>query len=97
MATLYTRYTAELNASLDRAHAQGDTVGGTEQVGEHRDAIPRGVLEQQRGALLAKDAVGHSGHFEVRGHRCCYTAELPKTLQIGCEVAQITVFHNLWL
>ena len=36
-------------------------------------------------------------HFQLRGHRRCYTPELPRSLQIGREIAQITVFHNFWL
>ncbi len=72
-------------------------MGRAEQVGEHRDAIPRGVFEQQRWAFLAKHPVGQGGHFKVGGHRRCYTSELPKTLKIGREIAQITVFHNFWL
>jgi hypothetical protein len=60
-----------------RAHAQGHSFRGAEQVDQHRDAVARGLREQHRRAAGSQHLVGHGRHFQVRRHRIGHPAQLP--------------------
>ena len=84
---------AELAHFLQAVHAHGvhDAPRRAEQVGQHRDVMPRRMGEQQGRPGVAQDLVAHGGHVEVRRDGLVHAAQRTVVFELGHEVAQVVV------
>jgi hypothetical protein len=67
---------------------------GAEQVDQARALCNPSGSEQHRRAAGAQQLVADGRHFELGRHRFGEFAQLAQTLELGQEVAQVSVFHS---
>jgi hypothetical protein len=75
-------------------HAQGHPFRCAEQVDQHGHAVAGRLREEHRGAAGAQQLVANGRHFQARRHRIGHALELAPLLQLGQEVAKVSVFHT---
>jgi hypothetical protein len=56
--------------------------------------VPHGPLDQQRRPARAQHGVGQRSHLQARRHRVPNAAQFAADLELGHEIAQISVFHG---
>ncbi len=76
------------------AHAQRHPALGAEQIPQHRDRRPLGVLKQNRRTARLQRAVADLGHFQARVHLAGYPFQFAQLFQLLNKVAQVAVFHQ---
>ena len=77
------------------AHAERDALRRAEQVGEHGNGMPLGLLEQDGRPFGAQHAVADFGHFEAGIDLDADTFQFAGLFQLRHEVAQVVVFHRV--
>ena len=73
------------------AHAQRHAPLGAEQIPQHRDRRPLGVLKQNR---RLQRAVADLGHLQARVHLAGHPFQFAQLFQLLNKVAQVAVFHQ---
>src|SRR5437870_1990887 len=85
---------AQLARALD-AHRRRNARDAAEEIGEHRDVMTGGPLEQQRRAAGAQHAIADLGHLEPRRDFRADAPELTLRFQLRKEFSQVRVAHRL--
>ncbi len=75
------------------AHAHGNPIRGTEQVGQHRHGVAFGIFEQQSRATRTQGAIADLGHLQIGIYLAGDALELSVLFQLRDEITQILVFH----
>ena len=76
------------------AHAQRHPPLGAEQIPQHRDRRPLGVLKQNRRTARLQRAVADLGHLQARVHLAGQPLQFAQLFQLLNKVAQVAVFHQ---
>ena len=84
---------ADLAKGLDvlHPHRPRDPAPGPEEVGEHRDPMPRRPLEEKRGAAAAQGPVAHRGHLEAGVDLGPHPHQIAGGLEARDEVPEVPV------
>ena len=75
------------------AHPHRHAPGRTEQIAQNRNAVPLGLLEQQRRAAGLEHPIADLGHLQPRGDLDRDALELALLFELREEIAQIVIAH----